>query len=145
MNNFIFSDISTEPLVVYFFNDCHPGPTKPNNSWTAQKTKIFFAGWQLNIVDQTLTSPEGKSVGITSSEYQILEALTKQPSTVVSRDDILAMISGREWSPLDRSADMAISKLRKKIEKDPKNPELIKTIRNKGYQLTAEVEYNKTH
>ena len=110
---------------------------------TLNKSKIFFAGWLLNTINKTLTSPEGKPVDITSSEYQMLEALTKHQNTMLTRDDILAMISGREWSPLDRSADMAISKLRKKIEKDPKNPELIKTVRNKGYQLTATIEFGK--
>ncbi len=109
------------------------------NSSITSNNKITFANWQLNTIDQTLISPEGDLVDITSSEYQILEALTNKANTVVSRDEILAIISGREWSPLDRSADMAISKLRKKIEKDPKRPELIKTIRNKGYKLTTAV------
>lgn len=105
------------------------------------ENQLVFAGWRLNTIDQTLTSPEGSAVDITSSEYRILEALAMQPNTVVSRDKILTIISGREWSPLDRSADMAISKLRKKIEQDPKNPSLIKTVRNKGYQLTATIKY----
>lgn len=112
--------------------------------FTVHKHKICFAGWLLNTIDQTLTSPEGQQVYITGNEYQVLEALTRQPNAVLSRDDILALMSGREWCPLDRSADMAISKIRKKIEKDPRNPELIKTIRNKGYQLTADTDFYKT-
>lgn len=105
-----------------------------------------FAGWTLNLVNQTLTSREGRQVDITSSEYRLLSALVSRPNTVLTRDDILKMISGREWSPLDRSADMAIAKLRKKIEQDPKKPEIIRTVRNKGYQLTAAVEYSSyTH
>lgn len=116
----------------------------PRKSKPVNKSKVFFAGWQLNTVDQSLTSPEGILVDITSNEYQVLKALTSHPDAVLTRDEILAMISGREWSPLDRSADMAISKLRKKIEKNSKKPGLIKTIRNKGYQLTATIEYNTT-
>lgn len=110
---------------------------------TTNTSQIYFAGWRLNTINQTLISPEGIMVDITSSEYQVLEALTKHHNAVLSRDDILSMISGREWSPLDRSADMVISKLRKKIELDPKNPELIKTIRSKGYQLTTSIKFTK--
>lgn len=113
-----------------------------------QKNKSIatFAGWTLNLINQTLTSHDGKQVDITSSEYRLLSALVSRPNSVLTRDEILKMISGREWSPLDRSADMAIAKLRKKIEQDPKKPEIIRTVRNKGYQLTAAVEYSSyTH
>ncbi len=113
-------------------------------AFTVHKHKICFADWVLNTIDQTLTSPDGQPIYITGNEYQVLEALTHRRNAVLSRDDILALMSGREWSPLDRSADMAISKIRKKIEKDPKNPEIIKTIRNKGYQLTADIDFYKT-
>lgn len=115
-------------------------------TFNQNKSIATFAGWTLNLVNQTLTSHEGKQVDITSSEYRLLSALVSKPNTVLSRDEILKMISGREWSPLDRSADMAIAKLRKKIEQDPKRPEIIRTVRNKGYQLTAVVEYSSyTH
>ena len=109
----------------------------------ASTSQIYFAGWRLNTINQTLSSPQGTLIDITSSEYQVLAGLTKHNSTVLSREEILTMISDREWSPLDRSADMIISKLRKKIELDPKNPVLIKTIRSKGYQLTADIKFKK--
>lgn len=107
----------------------------------SKKSQANFAGWQLNLIDQSLFSPSGDQVDITSYEYQVLSALVTRPNAAISRDEILKMISGREWSPLDRSADMAISKLRKKLEDDPKKPSLIRTIRNKGYQLTTAVEF----
>ncbi len=108
-----------------------------------RKTEARFAGWTLNFINQTLHSPENKTIEITSCEFQMLTALACRPYEAISRNEILKIISGREWSPLDRSADMAISKLRKKIEANPKNPKLIRTIRNKGYQLTTVVEYNE--
>ncbi len=114
--------------------------SQPETLHQPKKKHAVFAGWQLNMVEQTLLSPEGLEVEITSYEYQVLSALVNKPNGAISRDEILGMIAGREWSPLDRSADMAISKLRKKIEKDPKKPSLIRTVRNKGYQLTTEVE-----
>ena len=110
----------------------------------ADKSQASFAGWNLNLINQTLSSPEGEQVDLTSSEYRLLSALVSRPNVAISRDEILKMISGREWSPLDRSADMAIAKLRKKIEQNPKKPSLIRTIRNKGYQLTAAVKYNNS-
>ena len=110
------------------------------------KSLAKFAGWKLNLINQTLTSPDGELIDITNSEYKLLSTLVRRPNVAISRDEILQMISGREWSPLDRSADMAIAKLRKKIEQNPKKPALIRTVRNKGYQLTVAVEYNgSTH
>lgn len=106
-----------------------------------RKTEAHFSGWTLNFIHQTLISPDNQPVEITNCEFQMLSNLVNHPNEAVSRNTILKIISGREWSPLDRSADMAISKLRKKIEINPKKPVLIKTIRNKGYQLTSAVEY----
>ena len=100
-----------------------------------------FSGWSLDLLKQTLSSPQGEKIEITSTEYALLWKLVSLSNNTISREEILNILSGREWSPLDRSADMAISKLRKKIERDPRKPEIIKTIRNKGYQLTAAVDY----
>ncbi|MCK5341912.1 MAG: response regulator transcription factor [Candidatus Heimdallarchaeota archaeon] len=105
------------------------------------KTQAIFSGWCLNLLNQTLSSPEGKDVELTSTEYHLLSKLVSRSNTTIKREEILNILSGREWSPLDRSADMAISKLRKKIEKNPRKPELIKTIRNKGYRLTSAVDF----
>jgi len=114
---------------------------RSQQSHTPNRTEAHFAGWTLNFITQTLTAPDERAVDITSCEFKMLSALVNKPHEALSRNQILQIISGREWSPLDRSADMAISKLRKKIEDNPKQPCLIRTIRNKGYQLTAPVEY----
>lgn len=107
----------------------------------SDKKQANFAGWRLDLLKQTLSSPNGSPVVITSTEYRLLSKLVSRPNNIIKREEILNMLSDREWSPLDRSADMLISKLRKKIEVNPKKPEIIKTIRNKGYQLTAEVNF----
>lgn len=117
--------------------------SRPSSNRQRNKVMAHFAGWKLNLVDQTLASPEDRQVDITSSEYYLLYALISKPDTVITRDEILNVISGRAWSPLDRSADMAISKLRKKIEPNPRKPVLIRTIRNRGYQLTAAVDFEE--
>ena len=115
--------------------------TGPSETALKRKTQANFAGWSLNLINQTLSSPEGNPVELTSTEYYLLSHLVNRSNTAIKREEILNILSDREWSPLDRSADMAISKLRKKIEQNPAKPELIKTIRNKGYQLTAVVDF----
>jgi len=105
------------------------------------RTQANFAGWCLNMLNHTLHSPEGTKVDITSTEYRLLLKLVNQSNNTIKREEILQILSDREWSPLDRSADMAISKLRKKIERNPRKPEIIKTVRNIGYQLTTAVDF----
>ncbi len=115
--------------------------TQAQTTNTANKMQANFAGWCLNLLAQTLHSPDGLQVAITSAEYRLLSTLVSKSNNMIKREEILKILSDREWSPLDRSADMAISKLRKKIEKNPRKPEIIKTIRNKGYQLTTAVDF----
>jgi len=111
------------------------------NTSNTNKTQANFAGWCLDLLNHTLYSPDGERVEITSTEYRLLLKLLNQSNNTVKREEILHILSDREWSPLDRSADMAISKLRKKIEKNPRKPEIIKTVRNVGYQLTTAVNF----
>lgn len=115
-----------------------------SQSGSVLRTQARFAGWTLNLLNQTLISPNGERVDITTNEYRLLSTMVSRPNVTIRREEILHILSGREWSPLDRSADMAISKLRKKIERNPNKPELIRTVRNKGYQLTAVVEFVET-
>ena len=115
--------------------------SKNSNGLKTNNKLAEFSGWSLNFLKQTLSSPEGKNVEITSTEYTLLSKLINRSNNTIKREEILNILSGREWSPLDRSADMAISKLRKKIETNPRKPEIIKTIRNKGYQLTCSVHF----
>lgn len=115
--------------------------TQSHGTQQSDRKQANFAGWSLNLLNHTLSSPQGERVDITSTEYRLLSKLVSRPNYTLKREEILNMLSDREWSPLDRSADMLISKLRKKIEQDPRKPEIIKTIRNKGYQLTAAVDF----
>lgn len=103
---------------------------------------VTFAGWTLDLTAHELKSPTGKDVQLTSYEFQLLSALVQSPNRVLSRDQIMDNIAGRDWMPSDRSVDVLIAKLRKKIEENPRNPGLIKTIRGAGYKFTARVEYS---
>jgi len=100
-----------------------------------------FSDWTLDLAAHELRSPAGKEVQLTSYEFQILETLVRNANRVLSRDKIMENLTGRDWIPTDRSVDVLMGKLRKKIEKDPHKPDLIKTIRGAGYKFTARVEY----
>ena len=98
-----------------------------------------FAGWQLDLKAYRLTAPDGKDVELTTQEFQLLALLVKRPNQVLDRDTILDDIAKRDYSPFDRTIDVLIGRLRKKIEPDPKRPALIKTIRGTGYLFTPDV------
>ncbi len=97
---------------------------------------LHFSGWALDLSRHELISPEGQKVELTSYEFQLLAALAHQPAQVLSRDQILELIADRDWQPFDRSIDVLVGKLRRKLRDDPKNPNLIKTIRGVGYMFT---------
>lgn len=99
-----------------------------------------FADWKLDLTGHELTSPEGENVHLTSHEFLLLEAFITHPNRTLSRDTLMDLIAGRDWNPLDRSIDVLIAKLRKKLEKDPQQPEIIKTIRGQGYKFTVQIE-----
>jgi two-component system, OmpR family, response regulator len=106
------------------------------------KPAVMAVGnWRLNLRARSLHDRNGDAMPLTHREYQLFTLLAKNVDTVMSRDQISEMVSSRDWLPTDRSIDVLVSKLRKKIETDPGYPTLIKTIRGSGYVLTAPVEY----
>ncbi|MFN4164454.1 MAG: response regulator [Ferrovibrio sp.] len=98
-----------------------------------------FGGWQLNASRRTLTSPDKTLTELTSGEFDLLLAFLEHPQRVLSRDQLLDLAHGRANQAYDRSIDVQISRLRRKIETDPQDPAFIKTIRNEGYFFTAAV------
>jgi two-component system OmpR family response regulator len=78
-------------------------------------------------------------VELTSGEFDILLAFLLHPQQILNRDQLLDLARGRVAGPLDRTIDVQVGRLRRKLEVDPKDPELIKTVRGGGYVLTAEV------
>ena len=105
------------------------------------RTLACFAGWRLNIPAQELISAEGDQVFLTTREFQLLVALVEHSQRVLSRDSILESLSGRDWTPIDRSVDVLIAKLRKKLGDDANEAQLIKTVRGTGYRLCCPVEF----
>jgi two-component system OmpR family response regulator len=98
-----------------------------------------FAGWVLKSGERALVDREGVSVPLSTGEYNLLLALVTRPRQVLTRDQLLDLTQGREAAAFDRAVDNQVSRLRRKIEADAKNPELIKTVWGGGYTLAAEV------
>jgi len=99
-----------------------------------------FEGWRLDVVRRTLRNPEGALVELTAGEFALLLALAAHSQQVLTRDHLLDLTRGREATVFDRSIDVQISRLRRKIEADPQVPELIKTVRSGGYVFCADVQ-----
>ncbi|WP_086606434.1 response regulator [Erythrobacter donghaensis] len=98
-----------------------------------------FGPWILDVTRRRLAHEDGTEVPLTGGEFLLLEALVQRPGIPLSRDQLLDLTRGREAGPFDRAVDNAISRLRRKIEADPKAPEFIKTVHAAGYVLSAKV------
>ena len=98
-----------------------------------------FAGWVLKTGERTLVDRGGVTVPLSTGEYNLLLALAQRPRQVLTRDQLLDLTQGREAAAFDRAIDNQVSRLRRKIEPDPRNPEVIKTVWGGGYTLAADV------
>ncbi|WEX74466.1 response regulator [Sinorhizobium numidicum] len=101
---------------------------------------IRFDTWELDTGRRELLGHDGVSVALSTAEFRLLKAFLDHPGLVLSRDQLLDLTAGRAAESFDRSIDNQVSRLRKKIESDPKNPSLIKTHWGGGYSFVAEVE-----
>lgn len=99
---------------------------------------IFFSGFKMDIYAHELYTEQGELIELTHNEFTILKILAQNPHKVLTREQLIEAISDRDWSVYDRSIDVLIGKIRKKIEKDSKSPKLIKTIRGVGYKFIKE-------
>ena len=100
-------------------------PTKPN--------EVRFGRFILDLTAKRLATEAGEAVGLTSMEFDLLEAFATHPNRVLSRDQLLDLAHGKSAEPFDRSIDIRVTRLRRKIEADPNKPQFIKTIRGAGY------------
>jgi len=98
-----------------------------------------FGPWVLRTGERELVDREGVAVPLSTGEYNLLFAFVTHPKRVLTRDQLLDLSQGRELAAFERSIDNHISRLRRKIEEDPKDPALIKTVWGGGYVLTADV------
>ena len=107
-----------------------------------EATLLRFAGWALDLAAHELVSPAGEKVHLTTNEFRLLAIFARSKNRVMNRDRIMDLLSEREWNPEDRSIDVLVGKLRKKLGGDAADNEYIKTIRGEGYMFSAQVEYS---
>lgn len=100
---------------------------------------VQFACWKLDTERQVLTDSDNQQVSLSTAEFKLLTTFLARPKSVLSRDQLLDLINNRAAEVFDRSIDNQVSRLRKKIEKNPKEPEIIKTVWGGGYMLATEV------
>lgn len=100
---------------------------------------LQFGNYLLIPESRTLRTIDGEPIALTTGEYELLRVLVEHPNRVLSRDDLMEHIHGRTAGPFDRAIDVQIGRLRRKIESDPANPELIKSVRGAGYLFSSRV------
>ncbi len=96
-----------------------------------------FGGFTVNLTTHAV-SRDGEQVSLTAGEFSLLEAFVKHPNRVLSRDHLIELIKGYERSPFDRSVDVRVTRLRKKLESDPDQPQYIRTVWGRGYIFTPQ-------
>jgi two-component system OmpR family response regulator len=108
-----------------------------------QSSRYFlFAGWKLDTIGRHLVSPDKVVISLSGGEYQLLHVFLTHPSRVLSRDQLLDLMHGREMQPFDRSIDVMVSRLRRSLQ-DKNDCKIIQTVRNEGYIFAANVEVEK--
>jgi DNA-binding response OmpR family regulator len=117
-----------------------PVPDRAVRSEDNGEDVIRFDGWLLDIARRRLVSPSGEDVALTSGEFDLLAALAKHPGRVFSRETLMEHTRGHALKAFDRTIDAQIARLRKKIERNPKSPMIVKSVRAVGYVFTATVD-----
>jgi two-component system, OmpR family, response regulator len=112
---------------------------KQPTAMTEEDALYEFEGWQLDPLKRRLTDPEGTVVPLSSAEFRLLVAFLSHPRQVLDRDRLLDMVQGREAHLFDRAVDNQVSRLRRKMESDSRDPKLIQTVWGGGYRLAADV------
>lgn len=114
--------------------------TRGNDSRNDGIRLLRFAGWEINPASRLLQNPDGARVTMTSAEFDLLLAFCRNPQRVLAREQLLGLMHGGLAGPVQRSVDVHVSRVRQKIEVDPREPEMIKTVRLGGYIFTPDVE-----
>ncbi len=112
----------------------------PPNLVPTEVSAFRFAGWTLEVASRNAIAPDGVVVPLSGAEFKLLRVLLEHPHRVLSRDQLLELTNGREPIVFDRSVDVLVGRLRKRLRDDGKEAALIKTVRGEGYVLAAPVE-----
>jgi two-component system OmpR family response regulator len=110
-----------------------------NTASDVANPRLHFAGWKLDAAARRLTDASGAETALTAGEFDLLCAFAAHPGRVLSRDFLLETTRGRDGGPFDRTIDVQVGRLRKKLEVDPEDPQLIKSVRGAGYLFVPAV------
>ena len=112
---------------------------KPAAEPAATRTQLEFDRLRLDVDGRRLLDRDGRELGLTTGEYDLLLAFVGRPGQVLSRDQLMNALHGRDAGPMDRTIDVQVGRLRRKIEADPADPQLIRSVRGAGYVFTPAV------
>ena len=112
----------------------------PENLRADELRHLEFAGWTLDTAHRHLVSPDGVVSPLGGAEFRLLRIFLNHPNRVLNRDQLVDLTQGREAEALDRSIDVQVSRLRQRLGDDPRDPQLIKTVRGEGYVLAVPVK-----
>jgi len=115
-------------------------PSAPSSTGSSAADRIVFEGRTLDRHRRELKNPHGAIVELTTTEFDLLSIFLAAPGRVLSRDQIMDQLKGHDWSPLDRSIDSMVARLRRKIEPENETPKLIKTVRGIGYVFAGTLD-----
>ncbi len=108
-------------------------PAAPAQPVPANEQRVRLGNHWLEVQQRRLVDPEGREVELTAAEFDLLALFARHPNRPLTRDQIMAQAHNRDWDVFDRSIDLRVMRLRRKIERNPDKPELLKTVRNVGY------------
>ncbi len=112
----------------------------PENLKQEEVSWFRFAGWTLDVLTRNLTSPEGVVIALSGTEFRLLRIFLDHPNRVLTRDQLVDLMLSRDASPFDRAIDVQVSRLRRRLGEEAKEPAIIKTVRGQGYVFAAAVE-----
>jgi two-component system OmpR family response regulator len=115
----------------------------PGNLEPEAAGEYRFAGWALDVATRNLTAPDGVVVPLSGTEFKLLRIFLAHPDRVLTREQVIELMSARDGGPFDRAIDVQVSRLRQRLRDDAREPRIIKTVRGEGYVLAAQVETSR--